>query len=30
MRKQYITGRDNGVEMWIYNGLEVGQQIIAD
>lgn len=30
MQKQYITGRDNGVEMWVYNGLEVGQQIIAD
>ncbi len=30
IRKQYITGRDNGVDVWIYNGLEVGQQIIAD
>lgn len=27
--KQYITGRSNGREMWVYNGLEEGQKIIV-
>lgn len=30
IHKQYITGRDNGVEMWVYNGLSEGQKIIVD
>ncbi|NLJ96350.1 MAG: efflux RND transporter periplasmic adaptor subunit [Clostridiales bacterium] len=30
VRKQYITGRDNGVDMWVYNGLNEGQHIVIE
>lgn len=30
MHKQYITGRHNGVDMWVYDGLTVGQKIVVD
>lgn len=30
VRKQYITGRDNGVDMWVYNGLNQGQHIVIE
>lgn len=30
LRRQYITGRDNGTKMWVYSGLSVGQNIVAD
>ncbi len=30
MHKQYITGRSNGVEMWVYDGLTEGQKIIVE
>lgn len=30
MYKQYITGRNNGVEMWVYSGLLAGQKIVAE
>ncbi|HWT76811.1 MAG TPA: hypothetical protein VN258_19095 [Mobilitalea sp.] len=30
IRKQYITGRDNGVDMWVYSGLSEGQQIVVE
>lgn len=30
IRKQYITGRNNGTDMWVYNGLSEGQKIIAE
>lgn len=30
IHKQYITGRDNGVEMWVYSGLSEGQRVIID
>lgn len=29
-RKQYISGRDNGVETWVYNGLSEGQEIVIE
>ncbi len=30
MYKQYVTGRSNGVEMWVFNGLSAGQKIVAE
>lgn len=30
IRKQYITGRNNGIDMWVYNGLTKGQRIIVE
>ncbi|MDI9509523.1 MAG: HlyD family efflux transporter periplasmic adaptor subunit [Bacillota bacterium] len=30
IHKQYITGRNNGLEMWVYDGLTEGQKIIVD
>jgi len=30
IRKQYISGRDNGVETWVYNGLSEGQEIVIE
>lgn len=30
VRKQYISGRDNGVETWVYNGLSEGQEIVIE
>lgn len=30
IHKQYITGRNNGVDMWVYDGLTEGQKIIVD
>lgn len=30
LRRQYITGRDNGTDMWVYNGLSAGQNIVVD
>lgn len=30
VRKQYITGRDNGSDMWVYSGLSEGQQIVVE
>lgn len=30
IRKQYITGRDNGSEMWVYSGLAEGQRIVVE
>jgi HlyD family secretion protein len=30
IRKQYITGRNNGIDMWVYNGLKKGQRIIVE
>lgn len=30
LSRRYITGRDNGVYMWVYNGLSIGQIIIAE
>ena len=30
IHKQYITGRNNGVDMWVYEGLTEGQKIIVD
>lgn len=28
--KQYISGRDNGNETWVYNGLSEGQEIVIE
>lgn len=28
--KQYLTGRNNGSSMWVYNGLSAGQKIVAE
>lgn len=28
--KQYLTGRNNGTSMWVYNGLSAGQKIVAE
>lgn len=28
--KQYISGRDNGSETWVYNGLSEGQEIVIE
>ncbi len=30
LRRQYITGRDNGTDMWVYSGLSAGQNIVVD
>jgi multidrug efflux pump subunit AcrA (membrane-fusion protein) len=30
VRKQYISGRDNGAETWVYNGLSEGQEIVIE
>lgn len=30
LSRQYIIGRDNGVDMWVYNGLSIGQIIVAE
>lgn len=30
IRKQYISGRDNGNETWVYNGLSEGQEIVIE
>lgn len=30
VRKQYITGRNNGTDMWVYNGLKKGQKIVVE
>lgn len=30
IHKHYITGRNNGVEMWVYDGLNESQKIIVD
>lgn len=30
LRKQYITGRDNGTDMWVYSGLVEGQRIVVE
>lgn len=30
LRKQYISGRDNGASFWVYNGLLEGQQIVIE
>lgn len=30
VRKQYITGRDNGTDMWVYSGLSEGQRIVVE
>jgi HlyD family secretion protein len=30
VRKQYITGRNNGTDMWVYNGLKKGQKIVIE
>ena len=30
IHKQYITGRNNGVEMWVYDGLTEDQKIVVD
>ena len=30
IRKQYITGRDSGSEMWVYSGLAQGQRIVVE
>jgi len=30
VRKQYISGRDNGNETWVYNGLSEGQEIVIE
>ncbi|HWT27066.1 MAG TPA: hypothetical protein VN131_03935 [Mobilitalea sp.] len=30
LRRQYITGRSNGTDMWVYNGLSEGQKIVTE